>query len=81
MNTDQRVQILQQLADAIARRRLTGPARLALDVIAPIAFLASQAALFARPLTPFGRWHDYVDALGDEQGWTMLQQLVEHRDS
>ena len=80
MNTDQRDQILQQLAQAIARRRLTAPARLALEVISPLSFLGSQIALFLRPLTPLGRWHDYVAALEDEQGWKVLQSLVENRD-
>ena len=80
MNTDQRIQILQQLAQAIARRRLTAPARLALDVITPLSFLTSQIALFLRPLTPLGRWHDYVAALDDEQGWKELQQLIEKHD-
>ena len=80
MNADQRAQILQQLAQAIARRRLTAPARLALDVIAPLSFIASQLALFARPLTPLGRWYDYVSALDDEQGWKVLQGLVAKQD-
>jgi hypothetical protein len=80
MNSDQRAQVLQQLTQAIARRRLTTPARLALDVIAPLSFLASQVALFVRPLTPLGRWHDYVAALDDEQGWKVLQRLVENQD-
>jgi hypothetical protein len=80
MNADQRAQILQQLAQAIARRRLTAPARLVLDVIAPLSFIASQLALFVRPLTPLGRWHDYVAALDDEQGWNVLHGLVEKQD-
>ena len=80
MDSDQRTQILQQLAQAIARRRLTAPARLALDVIAPLSFLASQIALFLQPLTPLGRWQDYVTALDDEQGWKVLQRLVENQD-
>ena len=80
MNTDQRAQILQQLAQAIARRRLTAPARLALDLMSPLSFFTSQIALFLRPLTPCGRWHDYVVALDDEQGWKVLQRLVEKQD-
>ena len=80
MNADQRAQILQQIAHAIARRHLTAPARLALDVISPVSFLASQIALFARPLTPLGRWHDYASALDDEQSWKVLQGLVEKQD-
>jgi hypothetical protein len=80
MNIDQRTQILQQLAQALARRRLTAPARLALDVLAPLSFLASQVALFLRPLTPLGRWHEYVAALDNEQAWEVLQRLVENQD-
>ena len=80
MNTDQRDQILQQLAQAIDRRRLTAPVRLALDVLSPLSFLASQIALFVRPLTPLGRWQDYVSALDDEQGWKVLQGLIEKQD-
>ena len=80
MNTDQRAQILQQLAQTIAQRRLTAPARLALDVITPLSFFTSQIATFLRPLTPLGRWHDYVTALEDEQGWKVLQHLVEKQD-
>jgi hypothetical protein len=80
MNADQRAQILQQLAQAIARRHLTAPARIALDVISPVSFLASQFALFVRPLAPLGRWHDYASALDDEQSWKVLQGLVEKQD-
>ena len=80
MNAEQRAQILQQLAQAIERRRLTAPARLVLDVIAPLSFLTSQVALFLRPLTPLGRWHEYVAALDDEQGWKVLQAMVEQQD-
>ncbi len=80
MNSDRRIQILQQLAQAIACRRLTTPARLALDVLSPLSFFAGQVAMFMRPLTPLGRWHDYVAALDDEQGWKVLQQLVEQQD-
>ena len=80
MNADQRAEVLQQLAQAIARRQLTAPARLALDVISPLSFLASQFALFVRPLTPPGCWHEYVAALDDEQGWKVLQTMVEQQD-
>ena len=79
MNTRQRTALLQELADAIARRRLTAPARIMLDLIAPLGFLASQVALFARPLAPFGRWRDYLMALEEEVGWQKLQSLVDGR--
>ena len=80
MNSDQRDQILDQLAHAIERRRLTAPVRIVLEAIEPLSFLTSQVALFLRPLTPLGRWHDYVAALDDEQGWKVLQGLVEKQD-
>jgi hypothetical protein len=81
MDDGRRAQLLQNLADAIAHRRLTVPARLLLDAIAPLGFLASQVALFARPLTPLGRWREYLAALEDEHSWRLLQSLVEERDS
>ena len=80
MNTDQRTQILRRLASAIARRRMTAPARMALDIVVPIGFIASQVAQFIRPLTPLGRWHEYVCALDEEQGWKVLQSLVDQQD-
>ena len=80
MNTERRSEILQQLASAIARRRLTAPARFALDIVAPLGFIAGQVAQLVQPLTPAGRWHDYVSALDDEQGWAVLQRLVDRQD-
>jgi hypothetical protein len=77
MNTDQRTTILQNLADGIARRHLSAPMRLMLDVVEPLGFLASQIALFARPLTPFGRWREYLMALEDEEGWKILHRMVD----
>jgi hypothetical protein len=81
MDDGQRTDLLRKLADAIARRRLTAPARLLLDAIAPLGFLASQVAAFARPLTPLGRWREYLTALEDERSWRLLQSLVDERDS
>jgi hypothetical protein len=81
MDPEQRAHILQELADGIARRRLATPTRVILDAIEPLGFLASQVALFARPLTPLGRWRDYATALEDEEGWKVLRTLVGHQDS
>jgi len=81
MDTEQRMQILRNLADGITRRRLTTPARMILDLVEPFGFLASQTALFVRPLTPFGRWRDYLTALDDEASWKVLHHLINHRDS
>ena len=80
MNDDQQNQVLQRLASAIARRRLVAPARLALGVVAPLGFLAGQAALFIRPLVPAGRWREYVAVLSDEHSWSRLRDLVEQCD-
>ena len=77
MDSDHRVRILQALADSIARRRLSTPARLVLDIIEPLGFLAGQLALFARPLTPLGRWREYLAALEDEEGWRLLHRMVQ----
>jgi hypothetical protein len=77
MNADQRATILQNLADSIARRHLSTPARIALDIVEPLGFLAGQIALFARPLMPFGRWREYLTALEDEEGWELLHRMVE----
>lgn len=81
MDIDQRTAILQNLAAGITRRRLQAPVCMALDIIGPVGFLASQVALFVRPLTPFGRWREYVTALEDEDGWNILRGLVEIQDS
>jgi hypothetical protein len=80
MNTEQRAHILRQLTAAITRHRLTAPARIMLDVLAPVGFIASQVAQFATPLTPQGRWRDYTSALDDELGWKLLRQLVDQQD-
>lgn len=77
MSPEQRLSILRALADGIARRRLSAPARLVLDIVEPLAFLAAQVALFARPLMPFGRWRDYLIALDDEEGWKILHRMVD----
>jgi hypothetical protein len=81
MMEHERRQRLAILADALARRRLTMPARIALDMLTPLGFLASQVALFAQPFTPRGRWHDYVTLLSDQESWSVLRDIVEKRDS
>ena len=81
MDTQRRDGALRSLAAGIARRRLTAPARIMLDLIAPLGFLASQLALFARPLAPFGHWRDYLMALEEEDGWRKLQSLVDGQEA
>jgi hypothetical protein len=77
MDPEHRIHILQTLADGIARRRLSTPVRLVLDIVEPLGFLAGQLALFARPLTPLGRWQEYLTALEDEEGWKILHRMVD----
>ncbi|MCS6841494.1 MAG: hypothetical protein RMJ54_10035 [Roseiflexaceae bacterium] len=69
-------QPLEQLANAIVRRGLATPARIALDIIAPLGFLASQVTLFVRPFIPGNDWTRYIDALSDAQGWEQLRDIL-----
>ncbi|MEN9937134.1 MAG: hypothetical protein RLZZ387_3713 [Chloroflexota bacterium] len=76
MDPKQRDKAIEELAAGITRRGLDAPARIVLDVLGPVSFLAAQTALFTRPLLPTGRWRGYASALGDEEGWRALQRLV-----
>ncbi len=75
-----RAQAVQAVADALGRSRLEAPARLLLDVIAPVDFLASQVAAFTRPLLPFGQWRSYVAAFESEESWALLRRMVDQQD-
>lgn len=77
MDPEHRLHVLQALADGIARRHLSAPVSLVLDVVEPLGFLAGQLALFARPLTPSVRWQEYLTALEDEDGWKILRRMVD----
>ena len=81
MHANDRTHILQGLTESIARRRLLAPARLLLDAITPLGFLAGQVALFILPFTPQGRWREYVMALEDEEGWKVLHGLEDSQES
>lgn len=71
---------LGEIAAGLRRRRIDGAARLVLEVVEPVAFLASQAALFVQPLTPRGRWHDYVDLMTKEANWRTLRRMVDQQE-
>ncbi|HEU4323253.1 MAG TPA: hypothetical protein VFS21_08865 [Roseiflexaceae bacterium] len=73
-------QTVRAVADALGRSRLEAPARLLLDVIAPVDFLASQVASFTRPLLPFGQWRSYVAAFENEECWALLRRMVDQQD-
>ena len=77
MDPDERSRVLQELARGIERRGLAAPARIALDVIAPLGFLAGQVALFARPLLPGDRLRSFASALEDEASWQLLRRLID----
>ncbi|MCS6940054.1 MAG: hypothetical protein RMJ55_07910 [Roseiflexaceae bacterium] len=76
MNQSPDNESLERLANAIAQRGLATPARIMLDIIAPLGFLASQVTLFARPFVPVSRWTRYVEALSEEQGWKQLRDIL-----
>ena len=80
MDEQTREHAIQQLAQRLREQRLVGPARLFLDTLEPVALLACQVALFARPFTPRGQWRLYVDALTDQRGWTALKQSINERE-
>ena len=77
MNVSADEQALTELATSLRQRQLAGAARVLLDIVEPVGFLASQLALFAQPLTPPGRWHQYVAALSDETSWRLLRRMVD----
>jgi hypothetical protein len=80
MNDDERTALLREIAGEIMQRRMRAPARMALDIVAPLGFLAGQLALFTRPLLPPGRWRNYATVLEDERAWSLLQTLVRDSD-
>jgi len=77
VNEQTREQAVRQLTQRLREWRLTSAARLLLDAAEPMAFLASQIALFARPFTPRGQWRSYVDALTEEDGWKALKRSID----
>lgn len=76
MQPDSSNRALYELAAGIERRGLAHASRILLDVIAPLGFLASQTALLARPLIPYGRWRSYLSALADEGSWATLRRIL-----
>ncbi len=80
MDPDTRLLTLRTLAAGIERRGLAAPARILLDAVAPLGFIASQATLMARPFLPAGRWADYIRALSDETAWETLQRILNSRE-
>ena len=76
MNQEQRLNAIRELAERVAQHRMATPARMFVDAVAPLGFMASQAALLIQPFFPHGRWRSYLAALTDEQGWEALQRIL-----
>ncbi|HMO56871.1 MAG TPA: hypothetical protein PKC19_05915 [Roseiflexaceae bacterium] len=72
---------LVALAVAIRRVGMLAPARLVLDVLAPLSVITSQLAIFMQPLVPGARWRSYMVALSDEAGWESLRGLLQEEES
>jgi hypothetical protein len=69
--TDEEKALLERLADALARRRLTAPALFLLESMQPMSFVASQAMVFFRPL---------IDAvLRTPETWDRISSLLARR--
>lgn len=81
MNPEERQTALHELANRITKSGLKTPARMILDIVEPLGFIASQVALMLRPFTPQGRWRSYLTALDDEHGWSALHRIVDSNDS
>jgi len=73
--------LLAQLALAIARRRMAGPAILFLESLRPLGYLGSQAMLFLRPfLTPLlntERYDRLAEILERREGIEELVKAIE----
>lgn len=76
MDQQQQILLIRRVADRLAEQRLSGAAQLLLDMIVPVSFLASQLAVFSRPLLPYARWRTYVSAFETEESWTLLREMV-----
>jgi hypothetical protein len=72
LDDDERT-LLDQLADGIARRRLTPAALFFLESMKPMGYLGSQLMVFLRPIVGIV-WHD-------PSRWDRVQHLLERRGS
>lgn len=71
---------LNELAQKIERAGLGTPARIMLDVCAPLDIISSQLALFAQPFTTGSRWNSYAAALSEQAGWQELRRILSQQD-
>jgi hypothetical protein len=68
---------LRHLAAWIERAGLRVPVAMTLEMLRPLDFLSSQAALFAHPFARGSRWERYTSALTHEQSWHDLRDLLD----
>jgi hypothetical protein len=67
---------ISRLASGIERAGLAAPARLLLDVFAPLDVINAQIALFVIPFTRGSRWKEYASALSNEHEWEELRRIL-----
>jgi hypothetical protein len=71
--TDDERALLDELADGIARRRLTSAAMFFFESMKPMGYIGSHMMLFLRPLVSV--------VWPDPQRWDQLQSILEKRGS
>ncbi len=75
--TSHHTEPLHRLVAAINRAGLQTPARIALEIFAPLDFLTSQVAQFVRPFTTGYRIDVYITAMTSESSWPELRALLD----
>jgi hypothetical protein len=71
--TEDERRLLDELADGIARRRLTSAAMFFLESVKPMGYVGSQMMLFLRPMVSV--------VWSNPTRWDQLQQVLEKRGS
>jgi hypothetical protein len=65
--------MLDELADAIVKRRLETPALFFLESMRPLSFVSSQMMVFFRPFVQL--------VWTSPRRWDQIQRVLEHRDA
>ena len=73
MLADDEVQLLDDFADAVAKRGLTSAAVFFFESVKPLGWLGSQVLLFFRPMASVV-WHQPVK-------WDKVQAILEKREA
>jgi hypothetical protein len=75
LSQERRGQLVDRLAERLARRGLTTPAILLLDLFRPFSFIASQALLLCQPLLG---WMNIEQQVADYAGLLADRSNVDH---